>query len=144
MARESDKQQLVGLEELQRYVAKQQAAGLLEDKIVSFAASSNQPLAELPLELLLPLSKQLQSVVLAFHAIHHLPLAVGQLQALRHLNLSRNQLSAVPSSIGNLQYLEDLDLSHNCLVQLPASLGQLKQLRQGSGHILAGLLLTVH
>jgi hypothetical protein len=53
---------------------------------------------------------------------------LGNLQALRELRLTRNQLAALPESLWNLQALQALDLIGNQLSELPASLGNLQGL----------------
>ena len=50
------------------------------------------------------------------------------LSALRYLNLSYNQLTALPPELGQLQNLTFLDLDHNQLTSLPPELGQLTNL----------------
>src|SRR3989304_499946 len=58
---------------------------------------------------------------------------LGQLQALRELDLSHNQLACVPADafgVGQLQALRELNFSHNQLTCGPAELGQLQALRR--------------
>ena len=47
------------------------------------------------------------------------------LSALRYLNLSSNQLTALPPELGQLQNLTHLKLRENPLTTLPPELGQL-------------------
>jgi Leucine-rich repeat (LRR) protein len=61
---------------------------------------------------------------------------LGNLTALKRLDLSGNRLTALPKSLGNLAALELLDLSGNRLTALPKSLGNLaalEDLRLGTG-----------
>ena len=57
-----------------------------------------------------------------------LPLQIGQLTALKQLDLSGNQLSSVPPEIGQLTALTDLDLSVNQLSRLPPEIAHLTAL----------------
>ncbi len=57
-----------------------------------------------------------------------LPKEIGQLTALRGLNLASNQLSALPKEIGQLTALTELNLSDNQLTTLPKEIGQLTAL----------------
>jgi len=57
-----------------------------------------------------------------------LPPEIGQLTALTKLNLAKNRLTALPPEIGQLTALKELNLSHNELTSLPPQIGQLKSL----------------
>ena len=70
-------------------------------------------------------------VELAFHAFDltgAVPAEIGQLTALRVLDLSGNQLTSLPAEIGQLTSLEVLYLANNQLTSLPAEVGQLTSL----------------
>jgi internalin A len=56
------------------------------------------------------------------------PGSLTNLQYLKILNLSRNELTTLPESFGSLQKLEKLDLVYNQLESLPESLGKLSNL----------------
>jgi hypothetical protein len=56
------------------------------------------------------------------------PKSLGNLTALRYLDLGGNQLTTVPKSLGNLTALTDLDLGGNQLTTVPKSLGNLTTL----------------
>ena len=57
-----------------------------------------------------------------------LPAEIGQLTALRELNLEGNPLTSVPAEIGQLTSLRELNLNGNELTSLPAEIGQLTSL----------------
>jgi hypothetical protein len=57
-----------------------------------------------------------------------LPAEIGNLSALNSLDLSNNSLTSLPTGIGNLVVLNSLYLSNNSLIRLPAELGNLKNL----------------
>ena len=57
------------------------------------------------------------------------PPALGQLTALRSLDLSNNQLTSLPPELGHLAQLHTLDLSNNQLTSLPPELGHLAHLQ---------------
>lgn len=54
---------------------------------------------------------------------------IRNLQNLKSLNASNNQMTGVPAEIGQLQNLVTLDLSNNQLTGLPQELGNLKNLK---------------
>ena len=58
-----------------------------------------------------------------------LPAEIRNLQKLRVLDASDNQMTGVPAEVGQLQNLEVLDLSNNQLTGLPYELGSLKKLK---------------
>ena len=58
-----------------------------------------------------------------------LPAEIRQLQKLKVLDASDNQMTGVPAEVGQLQNLEVLDLSNNQLTGLPYELGNLKKLK---------------
>ena len=53
------------------------------------------------------------------------PTEIGELTALKHLDLTLNNLSALPAEIGRLARLDSLKLARNSLTELPAEIGQL-------------------
>ncbi|KAK1552389.1 hypothetical protein Q3G72_015813 [Acer saccharum] len=55
----------------------------------------------------------------------HLPLDIGNLRAVTHIDLASNELSGeIPSSIGNLQTLSNFSIAHNKLEgRIPESFG---------------------
>jgi len=57
-----------------------------------------------------------------------LPEEIGELDSLKELNLSFNNLKHLPASIGQLHQLEFLDVQYNYLEELPASIGDLHSL----------------
>jgi len=76
------------------------------------------------------LTKQIVVLDLLFSNITILPAEIGQLTALRELNLWNNNVSILPAEIGRLSALTRLDLSYNNLTNLPSEIGQLKALTQ--------------
>lgn len=58
-----------------------------------------------------------------------LPAGVGGWTGLQNLNASQNTISALPESLGELVGLQKLQLGSNRLVSLPSSLGRLQKLR---------------
>lgn len=58
-----------------------------------------------------------------------IPSEIRQLQNLRVLNASGNQMTGVPAEIGQLSKLQVLDLSNNQLTGLPNELGNLQNLK---------------
>lgn len=58
-----------------------------------------------------------------------LPAEIGNLTALRNLNLSHTPLTQLPPEIGNLASLDTLDLYYCDLTQLPREIGRLKNLQ---------------
>ena len=68
------------------------------------------------------------SLDLSSKGIRALPAEIGQLSALRGLNLIGNELTALPSEIGQLSALRELYLGGNKLTALPAEIGQLSAL----------------
>lgn len=54
---------------------------------------------------------------------------IRQLQKLKFLDLSGNDLTGLPAELGQLKNLEILDVSNNRLTGLPLELGNLTQLR---------------
>ena len=65
---------------------------------------------------------------LADLGLTQVPPQIGQLTALKGLNLAGNQLTSLPPEIGQLTALEELQLSCNQLTSLPPEIGQLKAL----------------
>ena len=55
-----------------------------------------------------------------------MPAEIGQLTALRKLNLNGNQLTSVPAEIGQLTSLTQLYLNDNKLTSLPAAIRELR------------------
>ena len=62
--------------------------------------------------------------------ITRLPAEIGQLRALKQIDLYDNGLTTLPKEIGQLQQLQQLDLGGNRLTSLPAEIGALQQLQQ--------------
>lgn len=71
----------------------------------------------------------LESLTLYHNCLRSIPQAIVNLQALTHLNVSRNQLSALPAYICSLP-LKVLIASNNKLTSLPENIGTLSNLRQ--------------
>ncbi|XP_051016789.1 leucine-rich repeat and calponin homology domain-containing protein 1 isoform X2 [Acomys russatus] len=88
---------------------------------------SKNRLVEVPMELCHFVS--LEILNLYHNCIRVIPEAIVNLQMLTHLNLSRNQLSALPACLCGLP-LKVLIASNNKLGSLPEELGQLKQLME--------------
>lgn len=65
----------------------------------------------------------------AFNKISHLPESLSNLQKLRELYISNNNLTQIPECIFNLRSLEVLDLSYNQIREVPAEIGRLVNLR---------------
>jgi hypothetical protein len=63
---------------------------------------------------------------LSMSLYNELPISVGYLSRLEHLNLSCNYLSELPSSLSNLKLLKTLDLSWNNFTNFP---GVIKKMR---------------
>ena len=70
----------------------------------------------------------LTELYIASNRITHLPAAIGQLRALRHLDASNNQLKDLPPELGMCVYLKHLFLFDNQLTTIPNELGSLHQL----------------
>ncbi len=68
--------------------------------------------------------------VLSSHERCLAPVALGDLQRLRLLNLDGNQLREVPAVLGRLSCLQYLSLYDNHLREVPASIIKLKQLQR--------------
>lgn len=62
--------------------------------------------------------------------ITRLPAEIGQLRALKQIDLYDNGLTTLPKEIGQLQQLQQLDLGGNRLTSLPAEIGALQQLQK--------------
>jgi Leucine rich repeat len=65
---------------------------------------------------------------LAKRGLTRLPEGIGQLSALRKLDVSDNKISQLPLSIGHLRVLRSLNLYRNQITELPAAIGQLSGL----------------
>jgi Leucine-rich repeat (LRR) protein len=63
-----------------------------------------------------------------YTVLAHLPPTIGNLTALKRLDLFQNILVDLPSGIGNLGNLQTLILSRNRLPSLPSTIGQLGKL----------------
>ncbi|MET0405092.1 MAG: leucine-rich repeat domain-containing protein [Cystobacter sp.] len=73
---------------------------------------------------------ELEHLLLGSTSLKQLPKELGQLQALKRLDLSFNrELSALPPEVGQLRNLESLLLRATPLASLPEELGQLERLR---------------
>ncbi|KAJ3681748.1 hypothetical protein LUZ60_014321 [Juncus effusus] len=60
--------------------------------------------------------------------IEWLPVSLGKLEGITHLDLSENKIMAIPTSIGNLKSLIKLEIHSNQLINLPESFGDLTNL----------------
>jgi len=58
-----------------------------------------------------------------------LPSEIGNLKALKVLNLRHNYFTGLPAEVGQLTELQILDLSHKRLTSLPHELGNLQKLQ---------------
>mmetsp|Transcript_29109 Transcript_29109/g.58130 ORF Transcript_29109/g.58130 Transcript_29109/m.58130 type:complete len:144 (-) Transcript_29109:14-445(-) len=58
----------------------------------------------------------------------NLPSEIGELDGLRVLDLSCNEISSIPPEIGKLTSLTELELGRNHLADLPRELGNLRSL----------------
>ena len=76
------------------------------------------------------LQSETASLRLAVFGLSDLPPAIGQLQSLKVLDLSRNRLRKLPEAVGSLAALEKLDLGNNALTRLPAAIEHLSSLRK--------------
>ncbi len=65
---------------------------------------------------------------LAGIGLSEFPASLFEIQGLRYLMFSRNQLSQLPADLSGFADLEMLDLAENQLVELPQSIGNLKKL----------------
>ena len=72
--------------------------------------------------------KRSLSLNLSGLGLTQLPISLGQLIQLQHLNLRKNQLITLPDSLDQLTQLQTLDLGFNQLTTLPGWLGQIIQL----------------
>lgn len=61
--------------------------------------------------------------------ITELPVEIGELTWIKHLNLSYNNINELPSSISNLVNLETLLITRNQISRLPSGLGNLQKLK---------------
>src|SRR5260221_12379132 len=57
-----------------------------------------------------------------------LPPEIGQLKALKRLQLRKNRLATLPREIGQLATLKELSLAYNQVTRLPLEIGQLTAL----------------
>lgn len=67
----------------------------------------------------------LTELYLASNNLQYLPCEIGQLRALRHLDVSNNQLSELPPELGMCTPLRNLLLFNNNISNLPFELGSL-------------------
>lgn len=65
---------------------------------------------------------------LGHNRLAELPVALGELTALRFLYVSHNRLASLPNSLGRLRNLTYLNLTGNALTELPAWIGDLQSL----------------
>lgn len=72
---------------------------------------------------------QLESLSFHRHYVHEVPESIGNLTALKELNLS-SRIGILPETIGQLSNLRKLGLSGNELESLPVSLARLTQLEE--------------
>ena len=73
--------------------------------------------------------KRSLSLNLSGLGLTQLPISLGQLIQLQHLDLRKNQLTTLPDSLDQLTQLQTLDIGFNQLTTLPDWLGQLIQLQ---------------
>jgi len=73
--------------------------------------------------------QQLRILVLSDNQLAEIPKEIGNLQQLRVLYLNDNQLTEIPKEIGNLQQLRVLNLSCNELIHIPKEIENLQQLQ---------------
>lgn len=71
----------------------------------------------------------LQRLIVYANTLRSLP-RLGQLRALREVDVSNNQLTALPDDIGRLTQLNTLNIDNNRLIRLPASFVRLIRLKQ--------------
>ncbi|XP_051122616.1 plant intracellular Ras-group-related LRR protein 3 [Andrographis paniculata] len=71
----------------------------------------------------------IERIDLSGRRLKFLPEALGKIQGLIFLNLSKNHLQVLPDSISGLRKLEELDVSSNLLEGLPDSIGLLVNLK---------------
>jgi len=67
----------------------------------------------------------LKNLNVYINQLTHLPKSIGNLIALENLNLGVNKLTTLPKGIGNLIALKNLKLARNQLTHLPESIGNL-------------------
>jgi len=97
-----------------------------------------EPISKKPEEFYTPLNdgkirlEDRRVVYVGFYALglDRLPEEVGNLTALRELNIYSNQLTSIPGSIGNLTALQRLDLYGNKLKSISDSIGNLTALQR--------------
>ncbi len=70
----------------------------------------------------------LRELDLTHNHLTNLPKEIGQLRSLTHLWLNNNHLTSLPKEIGRLRALTGLWLAHNRLTSLPKEIGQLANL----------------
>ncbi len=73
-----------------------------------------------------PIIKELRitQLYLAINSIDFLPLELGHLPSLGHLDLRRNKIRGIPPSIGNLKKLKYFDISENSMRMLHPEIGK--------------------
>ena len=80
---------------------------------------------------------QLSSLRAAHAGLEELPASIGQLAALRQLDLTGNALQQLPAAVGRLSALTRLALGRNRLTELPSHISGLVALQVHSSRIAA-------
>lgn len=94
----------------------------------SIVIMSSEGLTELPMSLFS--QRDIEELDISSNRLTGaLPGEIRNLQKLRKLNASNNQLTGIPAEIGQITTLEVLDFSNNAITGLPLELGNLRNLK---------------